>query len=513
MILLWLPIGLILPTLAGWFLMRILEGGTPVLGMAERIALSFLLGLTFTIFLMFLLQIAGLSFFTRLGIVSSQSAITVVLGTVALFLRSGNRASAIASQEQEEPLKNCQFVKCHGSILRPGSGQARLTMTCLRVFQRFQENFQPLQRKFSFVTGFLLLAALLTVLKIVVGGSILLSTPSFFDDTLKNWNLRGKAFVQHQAFTLAMDPYEPTAVGDLSSYPPTVSMVKATIATLAGEWNEPLVNGIHLFWFIALLLLLYGWLRRFASLPWAVFGVYLLASLPLVLFHGVNAYAEIFLAGHLFASVGLLVSGVAEEDASRRAAFFRLSAFATGLLVFTKNEALLLHLPVISITLAGSLWFVWKQSRMTPREIRNILAWYSGFFLLIALPWLMFKWSHGLTFGNAKAVGDMAIGWQPKAVSALLVNTFFEGNWHLLFPLFFLLLLFLRRSAFSRPLVPLIGFILLILGLQTGLFLFTSLSTEAVMQTGSSRGFLQVVPLVVLATVMLVRDVFERNDQ
>ncbi|MFA5054533.1 MAG: hypothetical protein WC565_10765, partial [Parcubacteria group bacterium] len=190
-----------------------------------------------------------------------------------------------------------------------------------------------------------------------------------------------------------------------------------------------------------------------------------------------------------------------------RAGLLRLSALAYGLLIFTKNEALILYLPLLLLILAGGLLFLKKRTRMTHRDCWTALAWMAGWLLAIALPWVLFKWTHGLGFGNAKEIStSYSFGWQAGVPYVLWVNTFFEGNWHLLFPLLLLLIALGRRRLFSSALAPLSLFVFAAILLQIGLFLFTSLSVEALRQTGLARGFVQLAPLIVLLTTLLARD-------
>jgi len=46
-------------------------------------------------------------------------------------------------------------------------------------------------------------------------------------------------------------------------------------------------------------------------------------------------------------------------------------------------------------------------------------------------------------------------------------------------------------------------------GSQVFIFLFTPLSTEALRQTGSARGLVQLVPIVVTLTVLLLREALD----
>jgi hypothetical protein len=465
MMLLWLPIGCLLPTLSGWLLLRLLEGRHAVLSQWERWVFGFVLGLTFTIFVTFVLHVTHLIALTRNGLLAVQVFLTFFLTCIYLLRR-----------------RFLPHPKPHPLPSHPRPTPIWLTLL-------------------------LVLAVLWTIVKIAAGGAILATTPPYLDDTLKNWNLRGKAFFLTHELTLDLGDSTSAGVSPLSSYPPTVSLLKTWLASLAGEWDEGLVNSIHLLWFLASLALLYMMVRRFASRGWALAGVYLLASLPLYLFHGVNAYADVFVSAHLFAAMGLLFLATTLQGPERASAF-RLGALASALLIFTKNEALLLHLPAIGIALLCACSLLILSGRMTRREAVTTLLWYGGSLFIIALPWLLFKWVNGLPFGNAKAVSTgYVLGWQPLALGAIWTNTFFEGNWLLLFPLFLLLIATQGKRILEHgPYVILTLFLLIVIGMQLALFLFTSLSVEAAYQTGLARGFVQLAPLIVLLTVLLARD-------
>ncbi len=469
MTLLWLPVGTALPTLSGWLLVRLCEGNHPVLLRLERWTLGFLLGVTATMFVTFLAHISGLVLFTRWGFLGVQIALTAVLAI----------------------LRFLQWRLSHAHV-RPASlplsHPTRLWMVIL-----------------------IAVLTLWTLVKITFGSFILVSTPSYFDDSLKNWNYRAKVFAFTQ--TLDVDITENGGGDVLSSYPPTVSLFKASLATLEGGWDGSLVNSVHILWFIAPLILLYCALRRRTGWQWALLGTYLLASLPLYFFDGLNAYADVFLSGHLLAAGAALTQGLTEHDAHRRQSWLRLFALAAGLLVFTKNEALVLYLPLLLAVLIGGLVFLKQRKRMTSREVWKTIAWTVGWLLAIGAPWVLFKWAHGLAFGNAKAItSSYSFGWQSGVLYVLWVNTFFEGNWHLLFPLLLLLLVLKHKYLLRSTVTPLALFVLAALLLQISLFLFTSLSVEALKQTGLARGFVQLAPLVVLLTTLLAHEALQKRE-
>jgi hypothetical protein len=331
-------------------------------------------------------------------------------------------------------------------------------------------------------------------------------TPTYLDDTLDNWNLRAKMFYFDQSLTLIMPAEDPNAsLGGISSYPPTLPLMKTSLAVLAREWNEPLINSIHVIFYFAALSLVFFLLRRLTSTFWALCGAYLLGSMPLFMMHGTNPYADAYMSVHIVMAMGMILLGLREDDTTARAALLRIAAFATGLLPFVKNEGLLLYFPPLILILCLGLLFNIRTGRMTMKEALNVILWFGGFMVLCALPWLIFKWSHGLTFGNAKPFTQLGIGWQDGVVSALIINTFSEGNWLLMFPLLALLLAWRRRAAFKK-FGALTAFVLIIILGQWTLYLFTGLSTEARMQTGLARGLVQMLPTITVLVTLLLAD-------
>lgn len=326
--------------------------------------------------------------------------------------------------------------------------------------------------------------------------------PPFFDDTLSNWNMRAKVFFQQHAFTLTL----PNGVTpDLSSYPPTVPLLKAMLATIAGQWNEPLVNSIHILWYIAVLLLLYSTLRRWLPLGWSLLGTYLFASLPFPLLHGTNAYADIFVAAHVFAAVTLLLSAASAGDRDECGSFLRLAAVFGALLPFTKNEGLLIY--------GGAffLLFFWLLRKERPARRDVLFSVVAA--LAVLIPWLAFKWGNGLTFGNAKAVTGLGLTFQPEVLRAVFIHFFFEGNWLLLFPLIVALVVRQWRTVLQWPVSLLSVFLALTVAAQIGIYLLTSLADEAIRQTGFGRGIVQVTPLLVFFVSLLLYQAVTKREE
>jgi len=481
MMFLWLLLGLALPTLSGWLLLSILEGKSPVLQPVERVALGFLLGTTLLMFLSFLGNVSLGIPLTLLGFLGVQTA-----GTVALTL------FFIAQRKM-------MGVSAPVAALSSSPAFSHSIKICIAIL--------------AFWAG----------IKLMAGLVLLTGTPVYFDDVFNNWNKRGKMYYVMEQFTLGTDTEdaaspEPETVteavtaGGVHSYPPTVPLLKTWLAKLAGNWREGLVNTPHIAWYLCVLILLFYALRRRTSLLWSLLGTFGLMSIPLYLVHGTNPYADVFLSAHIFAAVSLLFAGVAAHASPERNTFLRLGAVAAGMLVFTKNEALVLHLPPLLLLLCLSMgMLVWKKN-MSKRDALVTLAWYAGCIGLVLIPWVSFKLLHGLPFGNAKGLPGFVAFWQPGVLHAIMYGLFFEGNWLLFFPLLMLAIILSAKHLRTLPpaLLPLAFFLIIFLS-QLPIYLFTGLATEALKQTGYARGIIQILPVGMLTLTLLLENLLQKK--
>jgi len=463
---LWIIPGCLLPTIGGWLLLRLVEGKNPVLLRSERWILGCVLGLTVTMFLTFLAHTSLSLPLTRWGYLLVQIVLVTVLGMLWHRRRMHWPAQKIV------PLPKGSFPRW-----------AKVTLGILCAW---------------------------TAVKILATSTtFLLLVPSVLDDTVDNWNLRGKIFFTTHELTLELPAGgETTFAGGVSSYPPTVSLVKAWFASLAGTWDEGLVNGVHIVWYLAALALLFFVLRRTVSLAWALLGTYILGSLPLYLMHGTNAYADVFLSVHIFASVSLLFLGLSAGKPAGRASFLRLSALVTALLPLTKNEGLMIHFPVVVVlTLITLLWM--RRTKTLPnKDLKLVLGWMIACAAVVIVPWVSYKLFNNLNFGNAQVLSNLEIAWQKGVFTSIFLNTFMEGNWLFFCPIFVGLLIWRWREAFRTALVIPAAFVVIVYCGQLPLYFFTYLSTEAIWQTGYARGIVHIVPVCVLVMTVLLERAF-----
>ncbi len=448
----WLPVGLALPTSIGWLLLRLVEGSTPVLTKWERWIAGFVLGSVLATYIIFLTEITGVGSFSFLSMLVTQLVLAGVLG--AMYWR------------KKQELATCYL----------------LPATCFSSWKPWQK----------------LLGALLSIWLIIklISAWIILIGPAYFDDTIKNWNLRAKGFYHTKELILEVIPGLGQGIG---SYPQSVPIMKTWLVSLNGSWHEGLANGIHLLWYMAAIALTFLILRRIVQSTWAAVGAYILASLPLYLVHGAVAYADCFLSVMLLLCVGWLYLA-ARNTGDERMSFVRIGAIATGLLVYTKNEALIMHLPPILVLLVGLLAF----GGFAHRERLKAIVWYGISVGAVAIPWLLFKWSNSLVFGNAKGIPDSDFAWQEGVWGSIIKNTFFEGNWGILPGIFVALLVFNWKTAARTSLIIPVGFFVMVWAGQLPIYMFTYLAVEALNQTGYARGMVHLVPIVVVITTALL---------
>lgn len=450
-----LLIGIAVPTTLGWLVIACVEGRKPVLGKRERLAWALSLGTTIMMFGTLVLHWIGAVRLNLPGFAIPAGTAILVL-TVFVFFRGILRATWN-----------------HRPELAPSA---------------------PFSMGMKLTLGVLLLW---TCIKLAAGAYDLAGVPTYWDDSFNNWNMRGKMFYVQQELVLSIpvgNGVVQTESG-VSSYPPTVPLMKTWLADVRGAWEEPLVNGVHFAWLLGLIASAYFFLRRNIGAFSSALGAYAVVSLPLLLIHGSNPYADIFVAAHVLLAAGCVLQ-VSKTDGSQRLSWLRLSGLAIGLLAFTKNEALLLYAPVLVLLLG---WQVFRGAGANRPEERRALAIAAGIAAAVILPWLAFKWSHGLSFGNAKAVSSVSFGFSGMALQAIWFHLSHEPNW-LLVPLALPLLMIANRKRGWNVLTL---FVTAVFVEQTVIFTFTSLSNEAILQTGLSRGLLHIAPVAVLAAVLL----------
>lgn len=454
-------IGMGIAIAVGWLAIILVEGKNPVLESMERCAWAAIVGPTFLTFFFFVLYSADIILLTR-----SSLLLSVIL---LLFIQIGLAWYRNLFAVHTHP-------RFHGGFHFPTKKSVKIAILVLILW---------------------------SLLKVTAGSINLVTTPTYWDDAFNNWNMRAKVFVQTQEIALELPGGNDITVTKegVNSYPPSVPLLKAWLVILRGQWSEGLVNAVHAVWYIALLVVFFFFLRRKRTMTVAIIGTCGLVSLPLLLIQGLNPYADVYVAGHLLMSVGALWMAAEEGDGAKIRTWLLLSACVMAAAVFTKNEVLLVYLPVYALLFIWTLFLHLRGSTLSMQEIIRSCGMFFLIAVMLIAPWLWFKWINGLTFGNAKSVSEMTVGITLQTYAALHAIWYFltrEANFLFLPLTFALLSLASLKKLGTRPVGILALFVLLVVTGQSAIYLFTPLATEAVNQTGLGRGLVHIAPIAML---------------
>ncbi|HPJ71795.1 MAG TPA: hypothetical protein PK636_03835 [bacterium] len=434
----------LVPGLVGWVLLAAAEGRRPRLTLWEKLPLAVVLGMGAVGFYLFYLGVLGVGF-------SRPVAAAVLLPTAAVVWALGRRRGWRALWAAAAP------------FLPPDRSRGRRLLAAA--------------------------ALVLVGVHAAVAADLVAVSPSYFDDSVSFWNMKGKVYFEHRGIVLGRD--DPDLLGQANPhYPNGIPLFKAWVAVWAGEWNDKLVNLDALVLYLCLGALFFGVLSR--SLPphlGAVFS-YLLMSVPLLAFHAGFAYYDAAVGLYFFAGIAYLVRAAVERD--RRLLAVSALAFAAGL--STKDEMVALFggsaVPVLALVLiaAGIAW-------------RRKLALFLGFLalaLLPNLPWFLVKASYNLQLGlSAQA---RVLEYHSQAFALLELYFFHTGNYNLLWPYFLLAVAVsvpaLIRDRAYRLRWPALA-LFLALAVSLGVFVFTPFFEWLLVGTTINRAMLTVIPLMV----------------
>jgi hypothetical protein len=494
-----IPLAIAFPLVEGALALRLIEGSTPVLYRIERWAMGFLLGCTMSAFIIFFAVFFGVPL-TLFGFLCVHVAILATL----MVLRYKMFPYAFPDSPK---------------LVLPSIKSMRKALP-----------------RWVLILGFWMI--LWTALKIGLGGYDIFSVPSYWDDSYANWNMRSKIMYENESLMLEEPRTSDVFFGGRAEgYPLTVYFTKIWFVMVNGEWNEAVVNGISYIWFLAFLICFFLALLRAEcrddsacsrspnAFAWSALATYVLVSVPLFLVQGTNPYSDVFMASHLFFVIyffyqwmdsTLRVKGIEEgrrvhrDEPSQTRVWLHLFGFSTALMLFVKNEAFMIFLPPLFVVMVLFCIFALHQSLRSDAGLRAFGAWF-GPILVIAVPWLTFKFFYDLGFGNNRSVaGSLSLSPNSEVLKAIEGDLLYTGSFMLLFPLTLLVLVITWRRWIKSSLGLIILFIgIVFVGECMIYYLVPSMATEAIRHTGFGRGMIHLVPGIVFVVILLLKDLIE----
>ncbi len=324
----------------------------------------------------------------------------------------------------------------------------------------------------------------------------------------KTWFLLGHAEPYVSAADWSAHPQQALRTLASWNYPELLAWIELWFVSAAGDWLEPLIGVVWSGVCAAFVLAAYG--------QWRVVGVdsrvamalcYALVSLPLLNVHvALAGYADLW----IMAVLGL--------------------AAVTWLRYMVCGErgqwwiALGLALCLPAIKLEGSVWMLCfvavlaLQRLLPPWRLRVCVSVTVAFVLCAFLGVLMFPLPHlGWVRFSGSAIevtmlGTVHLHWHDVG-GAMVRGLFALPNWHLLWYLLPVLVVWRRDVLWRDPGARFAGLLLLVcVAFPAILFLFTDAAAWAADYTSANRLFLQIVGVVFALAAALLREPFDLLD-
>jgi hypothetical protein len=369
----------------------------------------------------------------------------------------------------------------------------------------------PEQEVDKWKSAFLALAFASLVWRSWIALREILLRPTFPWDAWDAWAVKSKVWFllgHYEPFVPMRDWLQHPATADYTgpawSYPATLGWIQVWFASAAGGWIEPLLN---LPWFAlwsGLLLGHYGqWRALGFSRMRALAFVYFLGSLPLVIVHvALAGYADLWVATVFGFAVLAWLRWVRRRERSQLA----IAAICALLLPLLKLEGAVWLLLFTCVAVFAVLPQRWRRYVVAAVLAVVVLGVAIG---KLSLPLFGLGWVNiGVHAIDVPVIGKLAIAWHGAAFDGVLYALFAQPNWHLLWWLAPMIVLWRWRELRAHASLRLLGSLLLAgFGFLLFLFLFTDAARWAESFTAINRLVMHLTPAVVTLLAMLCRDV------
>ena len=262
--------------------------------------------------------------------------------------------------------------------------------------------------------------------------------PMWSWDAIATWGFKAKVFYLRDAVDLG-------GFEAHNYYPNLVPLLLSYLYLWLGQVNDHVVKLVFPLWGAALLMLLFGMLRRLGLGRTPALGLttfYALNGVTLIT-HLFIAYADLAFTYFALGAAGFLYIWLKGGVSARILPLIAL--FFAGI-TWSKFEGTPL---AASILLAAALTLLWLRPPHLARRLA-FLAWPLGGLLLGYLPWRLFALSHGIETGS-----DHILGFYPqqflKAIPALVLALINPTLFGILWPTAALAAVLARKKLFTTP--------------------------------------------------------------
>lgn len=273
--------------------------------------------------------------------------------------------------------------------------------------------YKPKKNKKCASKELLIVSLILTQIIFIFGNALARPTAAY--DSMAMWSLKAKIlFYENKVDFNHENNFLYLGGANHRNYPWHIPLLQFWLHVNLGEYNDLKTNFIFVFYFLSILILIYYFLLNFIGRYKSLIFTFFLSSMPLIFYHGFNAYADLVLAFYILAGFGLFCFYLENNQKN----YLFLSAIFWGAALFTKNEAIIF---IIALALSIFLYYHYKSLK-----IKEVL----GFFLLIlacALPWFIFHFIHELKISNVQN----ELGFHPEIMPKILNGLFTGMSWNI----------------------------------------------------------------------------------
>ncbi|MFQ5479672.1 MAG: ArnT family glycosyltransferase [Thermodesulfobacteriota bacterium] len=328
-------------------------------------------------------------------------------------------------------------------------------------------------------------------------------------DSFINWAVSGKFFFYKAGLFLdtSKEHFFGRGYRFFIGHPLHLPLLQTWISLAIGRFHELYIKAPGALYFFGVIAVLYCGVKREAGPFYALLTAFFISTAPIFTAHGQDAYADLPLC--FYALLGTVALWRFFRGDSQP--YLVLSGIFFAMAIFVKNEGLFFAAAAGAVLLL--YLFMRKRSFITP------LAGFIMPFILIAGPWLLFKYYYGIGFGHSGASsglkwfsdpfysGKAGYGVHWEVLSLAFRYTFFTANYNLIFPLWIIAGITALRTIIKTELKYLYLMILFLVSMFT--FVYLTLEVTAVTeQTGIHRNTLTYLPIVYFAAALALSRVW-----
>lgn len=369
---------------------------------------------------------------------------------------------------------------------------------CFKSKDIFNKQTKMLQRKQLSFSRKLLIGLILCVFLFVLFQALIVPLAAW--DSWAIYGFKAKAFYLDKTVQAGFLK-DTTKFYSHPDYPLLVPLAETWIYICLGTWNDQLVKILFPLYFISLIIIFYNNLKYYIDKKYSLLFAFFFVTIPQVISLGSSGYADLPLAFYYFTSLAFLIRGC--EDFDKTSLFF--SAIFAGLAAWTKNEGIVMAMFDLLIFLGVIL----VRRKMSRKNILLIVQ-YGLIIALIAGPWIWFKNSLGLANdvvnSNNLSLGNIIANLNriPIVLTFMAKQVFSINSWNLLFMFSVVVIIFNFKRVVLLP--NILVFLSLLFYVCVWIFIYVISPYDIKWHLGTSlnRLLLQITALLLFLDALLI---------